>query len=68
VEFPHVQVVLHTSLAVLYRISGRLVMVAPVHIGLVSTARQPGEVGTLVLPRWLAGELGMLHAHLERAA
>ncbi len=60
VEIPHARVVMHTGLSVMYRVAGRDVMLAPLHVGLVSTARQPGDIGTLVLPRWLAHELRLV--------
>ena len=60
IELADAEVVVHTGSTVVYRISGSLIMVSAMHVGLVSTARQPGDVGTLVLPRWLAHELGIL--------
>jgi hypothetical protein len=35
-------------------------MIAAVHVGAVSSARFPGQMGTLVVPRWLADELGIV--------
>ena len=68
VEIPNAQVKMHTGLSVMYRVAGRDIMVAPLHVGLMSTARQPGDIGTLMLPRWLAHELGIVHPHAERGS
>ena len=68
VEIPNAQVMMHTGMSVMYRVAGRDIMVAPLHVGLMSTARRPGDIGTLMLPRWLAHDLGIVHPQAERGS
>ncbi len=64
VELRDVEVLRDIGLAVLYRIDrdggSRIVAVPPRLIQSGSTARRPHGRGTLVIPRWLARQLGLL--------
>jgi hypothetical protein len=59
VEVHDVEVVGDTGLTLVCSIAGRRVLVPTLQIHPRSTARRPGDRGTLVLPRWLAQNLGL---------
>ena len=48
------------NFAVVYRIDGNVVTVAPLQIQKGTNANLEGERGTLVLPKWYAQELGLI--------
>jgi len=54
-----VEVVGETDITLICRIRGRRVMVARLQIDRRSTVRQVGDRGTLIVPRWLANDLGV---------
>ena len=68
VTIRNVEVVRATDLIVVYRVDGRDVRVPPLHIRSGSTATRDGQRGTLVLPRWVAKELGFDGVGLVRSA
>jgi hypothetical protein len=57
-----VEVVRATDLIVVYRVDGHEVRVPPLHIRSGTTAQRNGQRGTLVLPRWIAKELGLVRS------
>lgn len=59
VEIRDVEVLGETDLTLICRIRGRRVMVPRLQIGTRSTVRRVGDYGTLVLPPWLAHDLGL---------
>jgi hypothetical protein len=59
VRCPDVEVVRNTGLVLICRIGGREVMVPPLHILPGTTIRRVGDRGTLVVPDWVAHELGV---------
>jgi hypothetical protein len=58
VEIPDVEAVDDTGLTLVCRIRGRRVMIPHLQIHRRSTVRRVGDHGTLVVPRWLAIDLG----------
>jgi hypothetical protein len=55
-----VEVVGETDLTLMCRIRGRRVMVPRLQIDPRSTVRRTGDRGRLVVPRWLADDLGLV--------
>ena len=60
VAFDDVRVLLVTDFAAVYRVAGRAVTIAPLHIADGTTARCAGQRGRLVLPEWYAVEIGLI--------
>jgi hypothetical protein len=60
ITFENVEVIFSREAAVVYRIDGRNVTVAPPNIQKGTTAYSHGERGRLVLPKWYAQELGLI--------
>jgi hypothetical protein len=54
-----VEVVGETDLTLICRLRGRRVMVPRLQIDPRTTVRRVGDRGTLVIPRWLADDLGV---------
>lgn len=59
IEIDDVEVVKDTDLTLICFIRGRRVMVPRLQIDPRSTVRRVGDRGTLVVPRWLAQDLGI---------
>jgi hypothetical protein len=59
VEIPNVDAMSDTGLTLVCLIGGRRVMVPHLQIHRRSTVRRVGDRGTLVVPRWLAADLGV---------
>ena len=59
VEFEDVEVVGDTGLTLVCVVNGRRVMIPPLQLDRRSLVRRVGDRGLLVIPRWLAIDLGL---------
>jgi hypothetical protein len=60
VQFCDVQVIEEADTSLLCRIGGRQVTIPSLLLQPGTTIRQPGDCGTLVIPRWLGIAVGLV--------
>lgn len=58
-EIPNAELVRKTDLVLVYRIDGHEVRIPPLQVMPETTACIVGMPGTLVIPKWLAKDLGL---------